>query len=470
MFDISKLNDLWIPEFNPILVAESSGDLIARGWHWTERHLQCVWWDDKLRPELLNSDTGKEVIVKDPGRWNLEAGPDFIDAVIQIDGKTVRGNVEIHIRPTDWNAHQHGEDLRYADVVLHVTWFPSFSKPVPPHITSVSLREALLSVPGFSFDIIDLSAYPHSVLPGTPRPCGKILSNVGSADARAVLESAGLNRLRRKSVQMALRLQETGSRTQVFYEEFMRALGYKANSGAMRAVAEQMPLGRLCAYDNFLSRYALLLGTAGLLPQKNQKTRSLTKYERSLWDEAWKMGVADSPRRPTWQFSGVRPLNHPRNRLAVVAILFDEPQNLLTALSQLATPSGKEWAKEAYATVAKKLDVANKSTLDGTGIFAKIGIQRMNAILINVLLPLLMAEGRADAEMCRSMPAEASNQQIRDTAFRLFGRDHNPAIYSTNGLRMQVILEICNAFCLSTKAVCDDCAFAQALANTIRPE
>lgn len=471
MMEVSKLDSLWLPDIGSVFVAEPDGGLLARGWHWTERHLQCVWADNKLRPAQMRSGSGEEVAVADPGRWNLEAGPDFLDAVVTVGGKTMRGDVEIHIRPSDWAAHHHTGDPRYANVILHVTWFPSTTALLPGHIATVALREAAASSPGFSFDAIDLSAYPHAVLPETSRPCGEALDEATKAEAQGILESAGLSRLRRKALQMALRLQEAGSRNQVFYEEFMRALGYKANAGAMRAVAEQVPLDRLCAEDDFVSRYALLLGSAGLLPQPTGDDGGEdARIFRKLWDAAWKLGVADAPSRPAWRISGVRPANHPRQRLAAAAVLFATPGRLFSELSKLPRRSGKEWADGVHRVVSQIMEESADFMAGSIGTTARIGRQRINTIIINVLLPLYMAEGIADAEMCRSIPAEALNQQIKETAYRLFGRDHNPAMYSTNGLRMQGIIEVCNVFCLSTKSLCSDCAFAQALSNTARPE
>ena len=58
---------------------EATADYHA-GSRWTERHLQCVWYNTSLRPAELATDSGEPVEVESCGRWNLEAGPDFIDA------------------------------------------------------------------------------------------------------------------------------------------------------------------------------------------------------------------------------------------------------------------------------------------------------------------------------------------------------------------------------------------------------
>ena len=67
-----------------------------QAFHYTERHLQCVWADSSIRPRQLLSAAGEEVDVLSPGEWNLEAGPDFLDAVLVIGPhrRRVTGDVE----------------------------------------------------------------------------------------------------------------------------------------------------------------------------------------------------------------------------------------------------------------------------------------------------------------------------------------------------------------------------------------
>ena len=90
----------------------------------TERHVQALWYDGSLRPSNLRTWNGTPVRVVDPGAWNLEAGPDFRRAVIEVGRERARlvGDVEIHMRPSDWVAHRHASDPAYSDVVAHVTW------------------------------------------------------------------------------------------------------------------------------------------------------------------------------------------------------------------------------------------------------------------------------------------------------------------------------------------------------------
>lgn len=469
MIDLSELDAVWFPRLDEMRVAEPGSIPNTHEWHWTERHLHCLWSDDKLRPEKLLTTKGEQVNVVDAGRWNLEAGPDFLNAVVIIGNRTLKGDIEIHIRPSDWNAHHHTNDPRYANVMLHVTWFPAQTNFLTPHIPSVALRDTVVSMHRFSFDSIDLSAYPHAILPSTPRPCGERLSEASPSEIRALLESAGMSRLRRKALRMALRLQVSGSRYQVFYEEFMAALGYKPNADGMRTVAELMPVEQLCESTDFMSRYATLLGIAGMLPQQTTKKNGRHADEtRKLWDLAWKLGVADSPDRPLWNLGGTRPINHPRQRLATTAVLFDSPTALLDQLSAIPQNDGKAWVKAAAEAIQHPLEAGRASLGAPFKDYLKIGEQRINTILTNVVVPLLSAENRLAPNLYNAIPGEAANEQTTEAAFRLLGRDHNPAIYRSSGLRMQGLLEIWNGFCLSTKSQCADCPLAEAIRTSVK--
>ena len=458
MIDITALEAIEFPPLGALRVAEDGAVRDTHEWHWSERHLQCLWADERLRPGKLRDVTGTSIEVVSPGRWNLEAGPDFLDAVLRVGRRIVRGDIEVHIRPGDWNAHRHAEDPRYADVVLHVTWFPPLVAAVPPHILSLSLREPVSANSRFSFDAIDLAAYPHAVIPDTPRPCGRILSGAAQADVKAVLERAGMSRLRRKALRTTLRLQATGSREQVFYEEFMAALGYKPNAEAMRAVARLAPLERLAACAGFSERYALLLGVAGLLPDPSRAGLEA----RALWDAAWKLGAADSPDRPVWKLGATRPANHPRRRLAAAAALFAVPGALLAAFDAIPQRDAT-WFEQADVALATALTAARADVPEPWRGAIDIGPERIGTILTNVVVPLMLAESRLEPEIACALPAEAVNEQAAETAYRLLGRDHNPAVYAKSGLRIQGLLEICNGYCLSTKTQCADCGFAQAL-------
>ena len=136
-----------------------------------------------------------------PGDWNLEAGPDFLNAVLLIgkERRRVSGDLEIHIHAGAWNQHGHANDPRYAHVRFHVVYFQGQEIP---GLVQIPLQQILKADPFFSFENIDPAAYPYSV------PSGDFPLKALHPDRKILLlESAGEERLRLKAERLALALQ-----------------------------------------------------------------------------------------------------------------------------------------------------------------------------------------------------------------------------------------------------------------------
>ena len=390
----------------------------------TERHVQALWYDGSLRPSGLRTWNGTPVRVVDPGAWNLEAGPDFRRAVLEIGRERARlvGDVEIHMRPTDWVSHRHASDPAYAGVVAHVTWSsgppPVGASGLPRGCISICIGEKVLTQSGFSPYEIDLGAYPYARLPSGPRPCELALA--GRTDfALSLIRAAGVRRLEFKARRMKSLLVRRGSREQVFYEETLAALGYKHNAFPFREVAAAMPWRDL-PHDAELA-YASLKTVAEL-----------------------KAGGA-----VPWRCSNVRPSNSPERRLAAAAALFARGTGILEELDacKLSSREGQKAAVEIIRSEPCK------------ACAPPIGAGRAAAIVANVLLPLAIAEGRL-REYPGRLPPEDVSAPVRLAAFRILGRDHNPSLYSGDGILIQGLIQIHREFCLAAHPDCRDCAFA----------
>jgi len=373
----------------------------------TERHVQAIWYDAALRPNNLVTRRGSAVTVVSPGEWNLEAGPDFRNAVLELgkERRRVVGDVEVHLCPADWDFHRHGADPNYRNVVAHVTWgCGPAPESLPAGAVSIWLGRFVTAETSFSPEQIDLEAYPYARLPLGARPCEETIGHDPDR-AHAVLSAAGRHRLRMKARRLSGRLCEArGNRLQVFYEEVMTALGYKRNTLQFRHVAERVPIAALPEETSAAKNAFLVAGG----------------FE-------------------TWDRSGCRPHNTPERRLERAADIFTG-----TPTMRLADESSfsKESCREMVALMC--------------GAHC-LGRGRAGAILANVIAPFALAEGRT-ADVPDWLPPEDVSVPVRLTAFRLFGRDHNPAAcYATNGLLIQGLIQIHRDYCLQTHPACQGC-------------
>ena len=85
-----------------------------------EQLLHYLWKHEIFPLRMLRTTSGKPVEVIDPGLPNPNAGPDFFNAKLKIDGMLWVGNVEIHTKTSDWYKHGHDRDVAYDNVILHV--------------------------------------------------------------------------------------------------------------------------------------------------------------------------------------------------------------------------------------------------------------------------------------------------------------------------------------------------------------
>ena len=384
----------------------------------TERHVQAIWYDAALRPRRLRTRRGSEVSVVSPGEWNLGAGPDFRNAVLEIgpDRRRIVGDVEIHLCPADWDLHGHGADPRYRNVVAHVTWRGGPDPgSLPSGAVSIWLGPFVTEDPAFSPDRIDLSAYPYSRLPSECRPCEERLSHDPDL-ARQILADAGRRRLRMKARRLVGRLcaraaADSAARRQVFYEEVMTALGYSRNQAQFRHVAERIPIAAL--------------------PEDPSAAKAAMQVAAGFED---------------WCRSS-RPNNDPARRIAHAADLF-------TSTPTMSLADAADFSKSACRAMV--------SAMCGDHF---IGRGRAAAILVNVVVPFAIAEERA-SEVLDWLPPEDISEPVRLTAFRLFGRDHNPAaLYSGNGLLIQGLLQIHRDHCMPTHPDCGRCGLAKDLSS-----
>ena len=451
----------------------------AYAFPFTERHIQCVWYDASLRPNGLRSSTGETITVKDPGRWNLEAGPDFLDAVLLLEpGRRLQcGDVEVHIRPGDWDRHGHTGNPAYDRLAAHVTYFGGDqpASGLPPGILHIPLQEALQSNPRFSFNSIDTAAYPHAVPSAVVPPCAEAVAAFSVPARLALLEAAAQERLRLKALRMRHAFVSKGP-GQVLYEEMFSALGYKHNRHALRLLASYVPLNALqrAAGADPLRAYALLLGVAGLLPSRPAGGRhdaETRKFIRLLWDHWWKLqGQWQDPARdmPEWTLSGVRPQNHPHRRIAAGAALFQTGARIHERIMAINPHEPAAWYSYVRALLGDSARLAYWSHRlsfrrpPQPKPVALLGGRRIAAIMANVLIPFVAAHDVDVTPLLPRMMPESDNTLLRHMSTRLFGRDHNPALYR-QGMHQQGLIQIYHDFCLPCKGGCDTCRLPSAM-------
>ncbi len=441
---------------------------------YSERHLQCIWYDARLRPAKFISTGGETVEIDYQGKWNRGEGPDFKQAVLRIGHDRIReGDVEVHIHPSDWVRHGHSDNPAYNRVCAHFTFYRGQlpEHVLPPGTIEISLQDQANIALDHLFDSIDIAAYPY-VARTENTPCFQIIKKLSPEQKGIILEAAGHERMRRKTLRLAADSVGCGTE-QTLYSAFMRALGYAQNTEAFQALSEAVPVHRLRdqAEGDSMKAYALLLGVGGLLPDRTAagKQKEGRAFIRHIWDVWWKMEAAWSDRiQPSenWRLGCIRPANHPVRRLMAAAELFSSAK----PPAQLWDQCVKTHRAKAPRQFIKELSLTSGGFWDhrlswhsppSKKKFAVLGKQRATAIMLNVMIPYWASchpEPSLFEKVLRTLPPEADNARIKETARDLLGPDY-PGTFIKNSLARQGLIQIFQDYCIADRSRCRSCPF-----------
>jgi hypothetical protein len=359
-------------------------------------------WQRTVKDNASLSTVDKQIVqVIYPGRPSDEPGADFKDAVLSIDGRLNKGDIEVHVKSSDWCTHRHHQNKTYNGIILHVVmWHDS---------QNVTHLENGGCIPMISLDDQrTVTAIRKEIL----RPslsCGlDDTSNISVEQVIDILNRAGEVRFREKqsAFRGELEINEAG---QYLYRGIMGALGYSRNINPFHKVADKLPLDLLESIvressDAVTSARieALLLGTTGFLP--SQKAENLCSTSGDNWinilEKEWQSsGDKLALSLGEWQLFRVRPGNFPPRRSAGMAQLLLKHQKggLLVGLSKLVeeTLQNGNWRRLEDGLMV----VAHNYWLDHFAPGKQcqkldpwlIGRARASEIIINILLPFFAA-------------------------------------------------------------------------------
>lgn len=344
---------------------------------------------------MLRTTTGKPVEVIDAGLPNTNAGPDFFNAKLKIDGTLWVGNVEVHTVASDWMRHGHDKDVAYDNVILHVAEtvdcevFRANGAPVPQ--LQLFCPE---SIRRHYAELTHAEIYP---------PCYSILSSLPKLTVHSWLSALQVERFEQKARAIAARLEHCNNHWEdVFFITLSRNFGFGLNGDAFEAWANHLPFRAIDKHrDNLFQVEAFFFGQAGLLdeelPDADEYYRKLQKEFRYLQH---KFELSAPMSATQWRFLRLRPGNFPHVRLAQLANLYYKERSLFSRIMEA----------ETLEAVQKLLTVSTSPYWEEHFNFRKVSSSRekqvgknaQSLIAINTVIPFLYAYGlhRADGVLC----------------------------------------------------------------------
>ena len=439
-----------------------------------ERLLQAIWQHQRLQRAQLKTLDGQIVRVLHPGFSNLEGGPDFRGALIQIgEAPPTSGDVEIDLRSNGWRAHGHDKNPAFSKVILHVVWSAEHSAGW----TTLDFHQVLdspIAELSLQLDHASIRTLPENFL----GQCSAPLRDLPEGELLELLREAAQVRLENKAAHFRVRAQHVGWE-QAFWEGLFRALGYKHNVWPMQHLAEEREQW-LRKNDSLLGLQARLFGLSGLLPAElNREQSSNDHYVRQIWDLWWRERdelIALAVPRTLWRFHGLRPANHPQRRLALAAHWLHQEtlceqiehwcrdnvvdRKLLDSLLRILQVTKDDYWSWHWTFRSARLKKAQPL----------LGEKRVTDLAMNVVLPWLWSranEGRNAKVKSRIehrfavWPAAEDNSVLRLARQRLLGRASSQNSVLRTAATQQGLLQIVRDFCDHSNAACDGCSFPE---------
>ena len=249
----------------------------------TEDYLHLLWKSKRVPFHKISPINAKEIIVKNSGEHNeSQKGPDFTFGSVNIDGIDFYGNIEIHVKSSDWYRHQHQSDNAYNNVILHVVYV--YDKPVYQNgvlLPTIELKSHI--------DKEHFLKYQLGKLNKSEFPCENLLTQIDVVHLETMKISAFTKRMEAKSrILRDLNLPNDS----VFYHLIASAFGSSINKKGFIELTQKIPFQQLKQISSKQQQFQLLLAESGLL-QSSSKEKSTS----------------------IWHFKGTRPGNFPDIRL-----------------------------------------------------------------------------------------------------------------------------------------------------------
>ncbi len=357
-----------------------------------EDFLHYVWQHQYFDKVDLRTTAGEEIQVLRPGQRNTDAGPDFLNARLRLGEVEWSGAVEIHLRASDWQRHNHQLDKKYDQVILHVV----LTADAEVRRTNGSLIPALALAPRLAPDLLARYEALLAAPPAAPLPCAPLLPQVPSLVRTMMTERALLERVERKADAIAELHDHLGQDWEATaYHALMAAFGFQKNSEPLARLAKAVPLSVLRRHRHDARQLeALLFGQAGFLGENEETAGDAYLADRRQEHEflRHKYGLADAALAAhEWNYLRLRPANFPAVRLGqLVGLLHRRPalfDALLTARSVAAltefftgAPAPDYWRQHFRPGRPGKVPTLGKSSIE--------------LLISNVVVPLRVAYAR----------------------------------------------------------------------------
>lgn len=409
-----------------------------------EQLLQHVWKYRLFDTGTMYTTDGVSFELIDPGRHNLNSGPDFFNAKIRMGDTVWAGNVEIHQSSSDWIAHRHDRNPAYDNVILNVVMRHDLDLVTT---NGRPIRQFVMRIPDSILqDYEFLSARKEGCI-----PCAFRLPDIPSLLKADWITSLAMQRLMNKADRIRLLSERYASNwEEAFYISLCRSFGTGVNGDAFERLGRSLPFNYLLKHiDSLLQTEAFLFGQAGFLEAPYEHPYYiLLQREYALLRHKFRLNPLPAS---CWRFFRLRPASFPHLRIATLASLLHHHKRLFSAFLEA----------DSLDDIRKLFDVrlsyywekhyrfCNEAEEQVNGI----GLRTIDSILINTLAPLLFAYGESTGNHLLEERATAILEELPPENNRYVRGWREVGMRPLNAFESQALLELQREYCDARKCL-----------------
>ena len=421
-----------------------------------EALLHTIWKYKLLGQSKFTGTKNETIEIVSIGEHNKDSGPDFFNSKILINDVLLAGNVEIHIKTSDWLKHNHQNDTAYNNLVLHVVYEHDVELE-QNNAYNVSVLEIKNSIkPSL------IEQYSSIALSKNEISCGRSISTIPYIIWTSWLDRSAVSRIESKTEY----IEHLFSHSKQNYEDTLylllfRNFGFKINNEAFELLGKTISYSILKKYsDNLLQLEALLYGCAGFLdelfeddyPKLLQNEFEFLRHKHQLVPL----------KKEVWKFSKTRPVNFPTIRISQLANIIHRQNSLFHLLE---TKPGITQIKELFSVSTHPYwQTHYKFDVNADEGIKVLGDTAFQLLVINTIVPFLFFMARHSSkedltdyalDLLTELPAEKNS---KTDEFSKLG------VKAKNALESQAQIQLYDNFC--SRKACLHCNVAEHLLKT----
>jgi hypothetical protein len=418
-----------------------------------EDFLQYVWKHKMFSKVDFKTTDNENLTILKSGLHNKNAGPDFLNAQLKIEDQIWVGNVEIHLKSSDWYLHNHEIDANYDAVILHVVWendavvFMKNNKPIPTLILKDAVHKGVLN------NYRNLFSMPTKWI-----PCQNTIAIIDEFTFDNWKERLFFERLERKSGEITILLaQEKNNFEAVLFQLLAKNFGLKVNGDSFLRLVQSIDFSILQKTSFDAHQFsALLFGQAGFLEGEvedayHHQLKTTYKYL------SHKYKLQPIPNKQ-FSFFRMRPNNFPTIRIAQLVSLFHKHQNLFSKLIAIQD------LKDFYVLFSVEIPLFWKTHYNFESISKsspkKLTKSFVDLLIINTIIPLKFLYQKSSQEIDEEFFLEIL-KKMKPEKNNIISKFSDIGVAAKNALETQALLELKNNYCAPKR--CLECAIGSSI-------